>query len=250
MQIAALAVPNAITAVALFFTVRHNAAALEAERKQLVATLDLEREKMRVDAQRARDEKRDAKCAEVAGEVSVAALRLLIAIDTIASTEMQPQPPSDAPAPSVGSGEGATEDGRGPAEFSRRWADAAPTFDAFVDTWNLAQIYLPEHVHDLLEELWRFKAEVRANQMTWFAIRGSPRASPKFFDGGIGPKVHARVKELRAKALGVMRPLAQLVRDTTRNPAGRVNDAAAAGQVGEPKAETARPSARPSNPRE
>ena len=190
----------------------HEADRLRHETDGVMRSLEVERAKLQAEAQRWRDEKRDTKRAEIAGELAGAIQRFVIAMNTIADTQLQNSPPdlnmrSGGPnyreLPQL-------QQSMATAEYGDRWNAAVPTFNAFIDAWNQANVYLPTEVSELCSELWTFKADVEVNQRLWLATMGQPDSDPSALAGGVGQKVHDRAAELDEKALTLLRPLAQL----------------------------------------
>lgn len=216
---------------------KHEAERLKRETDGTLRALEVEREKLRAEADRWRSEKRDTKRAEIAGELAGTIQRFVIAMDTIADIQIRETLPNirmpdgtnlrDSPE---------AERKLAAATYAKRWNDAAPTFNAFIDAWNLANVYLPSEISALCSELWSFKASVQANQQTWLATMGQRGADPSFWSNGVGSKVHKRGAELNEKALALLRPLAQLGEFPDAKP---IAVAPVRARVAEPEPETA-----------
>lgn len=189
----------------------HEAERLRRETDGTLRALEVERDKFRAEAERWRSEKRDTKRAEVAGELAGAIQRFVIAMDTIADMQIRETLPNIRLPDGTNLGESPEAERKlAAATYGKRWNDAAPTFNAFIDAWNLANVYLPSEINALCSELWSFKASVQANQQTWLVTMGQRGADPSFWAKGVGPNVHRRGAELNEKALELLRPLAQL----------------------------------------
>lgn len=188
----------------------HETERLKTETDGMLRSLEVEHDKLRAEAQHWRAEKRDTKRAEVPGELAGAIQRFVIAMDTIANKELLNRPPDREPPHFRRS--------MAEAEYTDRWNAAVATFNAFIDAWNLANVYLPSEVSELCAEFWSFKASVQVNQRSWLATMGQPDSDPPTFSGGVGQKVHDRAAELNEKALALLRPLAQLGEISDRTP--------------------------------
>ena len=150
--------------------------------------------------ERTRNEKRIVKRAEVAGEVMVATLRYLTALDSVVSIYSNAQKePDDDPRDEHAPMRGVT---------NKLWISIGDVSNAFIRAWELAETYLPRTVDELLQGIWQLRAEIRAGQHTFFAVplgQGS-----EFFKQGWGKMPEAAIKQVREKAHKLLRPIAQL----------------------------------------
>lgn len=225
----------------------HEADRLRHETDGVMRSLEVERAKLQAEAQRWRDEKRDTKRAEIAGELAGAIQRFVIAMNTIADTQLQNSPPDLNMRPG---GPNLRENPQlqrsmAASEYDDRWNAAVPTFNAFIDAWNLANVYLPREVDEFCRELWSFKVNVEVNQKSWLATMGQSGADPLAFSGGVGQQVHDRAAELNERALALLRPLAQLGEISDATP---VKPVPAHVEITKPKVNT-RPPIATSQPR-
>jgi hypothetical protein len=138
--------------------------------------------------------------AQVAGEVLVGALRYLDALSAVVSLGMWAAPAD------------AERDSKMTAEYEARWKFAEPFAEEFRRAWVAAEVFLPEDAADLMEALWKEKAEIQANQMTAIAMAGQrgPGFDPSFHKRGYGQVPKGALDDLRARFKGTLRPLAQL----------------------------------------
>ncbi len=190
--------------------------AMKGEASRFERTIAFEREKFQAESHRWREEKRDAKRAEVAADVLLRIQKFLMAMDTIGSAQSTRVDDESNTGPAV-VGERARNDATR-KRFAGRWEGAQATFDSFSDAWDLSNVYLPSEVSALCDELWKFRAHVWANQGSWLAHLGQHMVGDRAFAEGVGSKVHDRADELRKRALAMLRPHAQLHHDPNEKP--------------------------------
>lgn len=142
----------------------------------------------------------EEKKAQVAGEVLVGALRYLDALSAVVSAGIWAAPTSTERESTLA------------AEYEARWKFAEPFAEEFRRAWVAAEVFLPEQAADLMEALWKEKAEIQANQMTAIAMANQRGAGfdPSFHKRGFGQVPKNALDGLRAKFKVTLRPLAQL----------------------------------------
>lgn len=153
--------------------------------------------KAKKELDRWREEKRDVKRAEIAGEVLVASLRFLSGLETIVSNFRLQVDEDEATSPY------AFED-----EVAKRWVRFSETEKKFREAWQLAETYLPDEVSQLLENVSQESNNIWASQKTHFAVPAG--SASESFDMGFGSKPKVRLKDLRSKCRQTLRPIAQL----------------------------------------
>jgi hypothetical protein len=95
--------------------------------------------------------------------------------------------------------------------LQRRWDEAREPLKAFLDAWTLAQIFLPDDVDQLCNEMWALRNEVLANQRTWLSTLNVPNlGDTPYYRKGMGTGPHERAEGLMAKTLEVLRPYARM----------------------------------------
>lgn len=190
--------------------------AMKGEASRFERSIAFEREKFQAESQRWREEKRDAKRAEVAAHVLLTIQKFLMAMDSIGSAWSTGTDHESKVGPTA-EGERVRNDATR-KRFTDRWKGAQPTFDSFNEAWDLSNVYLPSEVSALCDELWKFRAHVWANQASWLAHLGQYMVGDRAFAEGVGKKVHDRADELRKRALAMLRPHAQLHHDPNEQP--------------------------------
>ncbi len=112
----------------------------------------------------------------------------------------------------VGTSESPTDPIQQRVDFGRRvteqWKSIQEASDEFIRTWELAETYLPDNAHQLLERVWLLRADIRGSQMTYFAVPDTHGV--KYFNGGWGGDPERAIDAIRVEARSLLRPLAQL----------------------------------------
>jgi hypothetical protein len=169
-------------------------------RREKLRDIERLREDKKVEAERARDEKRLTKRAEIAGEVLVSTLRLLTSLNPIVSVfGSAPQDDADDPR---------DEHAHLRRDTQERWAAAADAWNAFVRSWELAETYLPDAVHQLLERIHDLRGTIRSAQHTYLATPVG--GATEYFAQGWGRVPQEKLDAIRAEARALLRPMAQL----------------------------------------
>jgi nucleoside phosphorylase len=148
-----------------------------------------------------RAEKRDTKRAEVAGEALFAALQFLDGLSSVISILVRTRRETDDP-------NDPDERAAWRAEIEARWGRFATISSRFVEALHLAETYLPDEAHQLLNRVWLEHASIKASHMTYFATPG--KAASEFFREGFGPAPEKRLAGLREECQKVLRPIVQL----------------------------------------
>lgn len=159
-----------------------------------------------------RDQKREDKTAEVAGEVMGAALRALDAItggsSRMLTDEVRPAEATDNP--SLDAERKETERLQLKTHLDVLWAAYQPAIQALYNAQDLAQTYLSTDAADLVGAIVSLLHQTRANQGVWTqaGVYANVR-SHDVFERGLGMTPKTEAEALRKKVLEVLRPLAQ-----------------------------------------
>jgi hypothetical protein len=158
-----------------------------------------------------REEKRDTKRAEVAGEALVAIVRFTTELKSIRSPFSFS---TDEPAPPVAETERQKfrRDEVGlRAMLEERWKAFAATANQFVDAWEKAQVYLKPEAVAVFDSLWKAKAGVWAGQHTsLLMMRQGSAPSESIWERGFGDEIDQELEQLRSEALLKLGPVARL----------------------------------------
>lgn len=168
-------------------------------RRDKARDIERMRSEKRADAERARDDRRSTKRAEVAGEVLVASLRYLTSLNPVVSVFASASLHTD---------DSSDEHAHLRRDTEQRWASAGDAWNAFIRAWELAETYLPENVHQLLERINDLRASIKAAQHTYLATPSGHNA--EFFQQGWGRVPQEKIDAIRREARALLRPLAQL----------------------------------------
>jgi hypothetical protein len=152
------------------------------------------------------------KRAEVAGEVLVSSLRFLTGLQQIASPWITGEGPPDAEPEPTSERDRSKRDAEALGHIlSNRWEQFSATSTAFVDAWERAEVYLPENVIALLEEVWKARASIHSNQHMHVMMGRQGHADRyDFFEAGFGTDIRKSLDDLRNRVKGILRPLAQM----------------------------------------
>jgi hypothetical protein len=172
---------------------------LKEARREKARDIERMRAEKRSDAERSREDRRSTKRAEVAGEVLVSSLRYLTSLNPVVSVFASPSQDTDDPH---------NEYAHLRRDTQERWASTGDAWNALIRAWELAETYLPDYVHQLLERINDVRATIGAAQHTYLA---TPRGhNAEFFQEGWGRVPQAKIDAIRSEARALLRPLAQL----------------------------------------
>lgn len=93
-------------------------------------------------------------------------------------------------------------------DAQERWTATGDAWNAFIRAWELAETYLPDAVHQLMERINDLRASIRAAQHTFLVTPLGHGA--EFFNEGWGRVPQEKIDGIRAEARTVLRPMAQL----------------------------------------
>lgn len=158
-----------------------------------------------------RTERSATKRAEVAGEALVATIRFTDGLKQIASPFVVGSAPAEGEPEAVGERERETQDAEWlGAVLTERWEAFKPFATRFVDAWELAQVYLPDDVSELMREMWKARSAINATQNTYVMMLRQHHHEPKLYEGALGLHLEKELDELCERARKLLRPLAQL----------------------------------------
>lgn len=144
------------------------------------------------------------KRATVAADALLASLELLDGMEAAASVARIIGDPDEEP----------DEDARERArrKVAARWEWLRQYDDQFDRAYKLAQVYLPDAVHDALERVRKLKWSTHVDRLTHAETIAMEhrRDAEKFFEGGYGKVPEKQISDLRDELKGLLRPLAQL----------------------------------------
>lgn len=144
----------------------------------------------------------EEKRASIAGDVLVAILRMVDALELSTSLVSFPAP-TDFP-------DGMSADARrqeeGRREVSARHALVHEYEDEFRRAWHLAEVHLQESVPELFDRIHTLTIEIRVAQQ----MHAGNLELYGFFDEGYGKEPKRKLAEIRQEAKTLLRPLAQL----------------------------------------
>ena len=152
----------------------------------------------------------DERRAEVAAEALGATLRFLDALKWTASARLDPRR-------GAANVDGAIVDGAIEEEIEEhgRILKRLERYERkFHLAWERAQIYLPEHVAEALEQAVDLKLEIMVMQIAYNVTVASGDVKPNFFEemrrAAFGDEPQGKIAALRAELKALLRPMASL----------------------------------------
>lgn len=157
-------------------------------------------------------ERQLTKRSEVAAEVLGAAMRFADGLRANASpwvvgSSREKPKPSEA----VTEREEIREGGQDLSEvFGVRWEAFTPVRVAFTAAMDQAEIFLPESINELLDELWKEYSGLHASQNAYVMTLRQGTHLEELYEDSLGSELQSRLTTLRTRVRAALRPLAQL----------------------------------------